>query len=95
MSPNDANMEENHPNVIKQQETYTKEFGDNRRNIESLNSGDKVLIKNEVKSNKMDNEFESEGEIIKRLSDNTYRVKVNSKRLIRHTSQLKKLGWGM
>ncbi|KRH91851.1 putative LTR transposable element, partial [Pseudoloma neurophilia] len=88
MSPNEAVKPENREIVLENSEKYRKEFKE--RKIERFNEGDAVLIRNENKKNKMDDEFKVEGKIEKILDTDKYLVKDKlGKEFLRHGSQLR------
>jgi Reverse transcriptase (RNA-dependent DNA polymerase)/RNase H-like domain found in reverse transcriptase/Integrase core domain/Aspartyl protease len=95
MTPNDAEQPKNRSEVLKKQEEYAKEFSKRLSKYESIKMNDKVLIKNENKENKMDNEFDQSGIVTCILGNDTYEVKSGRHKFVRHASQLKRLGGGM
>lgn len=88
-TPKEALKPENRETVKLVSRKYKQEFG-GKKVKEVLEIGDRVYIKNEVKKNKMDNEFNEQGEVICREGDTSYKVR-NSKgrELVRHISQLR------
>ena len=89
--PNEAMKPENQEKAKQLVENYAKEFR-KRSDKESLCPGDEILIKNELKRNKMDPQFKDAGTVTRRISNNVYEVKdPKGKALIRHISQLKKI----
>lgn len=94
MSPKEGLDPGNREKVKQHEEKYKSEFENklanktNNKNIISI--GKKVLLKNEIKSNKMDKDFKLEGVIVGKLGENSFKVRLdNGKELIRHCSQLK------
>ena len=89
MSPDDAIKQENREKVLHNQEKYAVEFKKNNK-ILKLEVNDKVVIRNEVKANKMDKEFYEKCKIVKILENDTYMVLKNTDETVpRHWSQLK------
>ena len=74
MCPNEAVRVENHASVLAHQAKYAKEFRGVRR-MELFREGDAVLIRNEHKSDKRDDESREEGLVEKCLGHDRYRVK--------------------
>jgi hypothetical protein len=94
MSPNDAVQNKNKDEVLKNVPKYKKEFK-KQRNKKSFVLNQNVLVKNETKRTKMDEEFNGEGIIIERMSGKTYKVKMkNGNCIVRHVSQLKDFSRG-
>ena len=90
MTPNNALKEENWELIIKHQEKYKKEFKE-RKFIE-FNVGDHVLVKNELKHDKMDDEYRDEAIVKEKLDHKAYKVLLmDGSMLIRHCSQLRRL----
>ncbi|KAG0420594.1 hypothetical protein EQH57_0083 [Dictyocoela roeselum] len=91
MTPENALLDKNRDEVIKISRIYKKEFKSNVK-PECFKIGEKVLIKNETRKNKMEKEFNKLGVIKSKVGNNAYNVKFpNNKVLLRHTSQLR--GW--
>jgi transposase-like protein len=92
MTPAEALKEENINKVKEWSNKYKQEFK-TKKKINKLEINDHVLIRNEVRRSKMDDEFEKRG-IVKRILDNDiYEVSVVNKKLKnenirRHISQL-------
>lgn len=90
ISPNEALKDKNRIKVLQNQARYEKSF---RRKSESENSFEienKVLIRNEIKKNKMDAEFKETGKIIGLERKNVYVVKTDKDVILRrHSSQLR------
>ena len=55
-------MKENHSKLLEHSKKYAAEF--QKREWNKFNIGDKVLMKNELKLNKMDDEYKEEGIVI-------------------------------
>ena len=90
MTPNEAMKEINWIKVKEHQEKYKREFKE--RHFIKFNIGDRVLVKNELKQDKMDDHFKDEGIIKEGLQHNAYKVKMkDGSTLIRHSSQLRRL----
>ena len=90
MSPNEATREENFKKVLENQEKYKKEFKPKRFKV--FNIGDSVLIKNECKGDKMQDEFKEKGKIKTRLKHNAYEILLEDGSMLRrHSSQLRNL----
>lgn len=91
MSPNDALKPENYDKIKKREESYEKEFIKKYGTMETFAENDKVLIRNEIKQTKMDDEFKELGVIIKDEGRNIFTVKKENGSVIRrHASQLRK-----
>jgi hypothetical protein len=91
MSPNEACMVENKEKVINTYKNYAKEFRSQKKQNEKLKIGDVVLIKNELKANKMQDEFEMKGKIEKNVYGDVYLVFTKEGKTIqRHISQLRR-----
>ncbi|KAF7698525.1 hypothetical protein CDIK_1481 [Cucumispora dikerogammari] len=89
--PNEAMNPINQEKVRRFMKRYAEEFN-KENNKESLYPGDEILIKNEVKKDKMDLEFKNVGTVINRISNNAYEIKdFKGKALIRVFGQLKKI----
>ncbi|KAG0439176.1 putative uncharacterized transposon-derived protein F54H12.3 [Dictyocoela muelleri] len=90
MSPNEALNSENWDRVLDKQEVYKNEFKCNKYSLKSFKPNEKVIIKNELKLNKMDNEFRETGIIKNVLGQNSYEVITDAnKTIVRHSTQLK------
>ncbi|KAI5152397.1 hypothetical protein ENBRE01_3053 [Enteropsectra breve] len=90
MTPIQAMQQENQQQILEYVDKYKKEFI--YKELPELKEGTKVLIKNEIRSSKDDKYFDKEGKIIKRVSENSYEVKLQDNSiLVRHYSQLKVL----
>ena len=73
--------------VIRNSKKYESEF--KQREWAKFHIGDKILIKNESKKNKMDDEFKEDGIIVEICPHDSYYVEtVIGKRLFRHASHL-------
>ncbi|KAG0437574.1 Pol polyprotein [Dictyocoela muelleri] len=83
-----ALLSENMESVLDNSRKYEKEF--KFKNLSKFNLNDEVLIRNEIKKSKMDNEFYKRGIVVKKIRNNTYKILFrDGKELIRHSSQLK------
>lgn len=90
MSPNDALKESKRLEVLKNVERYKSEIKVGKTKNEKFELGQRVLVKNEVKQNKMDEEFLLGGTIKKKIYDSIYEIIVENDRLYkRHVSQLR------
>jgi hypothetical protein len=71
---------------------YKNEFKPKIKNFEAYRPGEKVLIRNEHKCGKMDDDFSENGVVERKLYGDVYAVR-NEKGLTikRHVSQLKRL----
>ncbi|KRH93910.1 hypothetical protein M153_4910001346, partial [Pseudoloma neurophilia] len=88
LSKNDALKPENKDKVLINTAIYMKEF--KYKQIKRFKIGDAVLIRNENKLNKIDNEFKERGSISEVLEKDKYVVKNRlGKNLLRHGSQLR------
>lgn len=95
MSPNDAMLPENKLKVLENSIKYAKEFKRYFRKHEKFKIGQKVILKNELRSTKMEPEFKGEATIIKDLGKDKYIVKLkNGKEFIKHATQMKCLSGG-
>ena len=72
MAPNEAVKPENREKVLENSGKYKKEFKE--KLIEGFDQGEALLIRNENKKNKMDDEFKVEGKIVKILAKDKYLV---------------------
>lgn len=96
MRPNEAMEIENREKVLENQLKYKTEVEKLKEKIERLNPGDEVRIRNEVKRNKMDKEFENKGVIKEKLGNGTYIVvRKDGKELKRNIIQLKPVQGGL
>ncbi|KAF9760719.1 Retrovirus-related Pol polyprotein from transposon 17.6 [Nosema granulosis] len=95
MPPNDALRPEMRKEVLKKQDIYAEEFKRRIGKYENLKMNEHVLIKNETKENKMDNEFDKVGVVTSIIGSDSYEVQSGKIKLFRHASQLKRLGGGM
>ena len=87
-TPTEACEPENFNKVLTHTEKYAKEFKE--RQPQTFRVGDKVIIKNETKINKNDDEFKIRGKISEILEHNSYSVKLkDGKTLKRHASHLR------
>ena len=87
-TPNLAAMKENHSEVLEHSKKYAAEF--QKREWNKFNIGDKVLMKNELKLNKMDDEYKEEGIVIEIRNHDSYMIETNKgNKLIRHASHLR------
>jgi hypothetical protein len=90
MSPNEAIKKENWSRVKEYEKHYKKEFAKYSKKEVQFKINDRVLLRNEFKNCKMDNEFQDEGKIIKREYGDVYQVKMNDGSVVRrHAAQLK------
>jgi hypothetical protein len=90
MCPNDAMKCENFERVRKNEELYSKEFKRIHKQAESFKIGNEVLIRNEIKKNKMEDEFSEKGIIIKHEYGDVYQVKLCEGDVVRrHASQIR------
>jgi predicted nuclease of restriction endonuclease-like RecB superfamily len=93
MAPDEALKEENYNRVVENVERYKKEFLGKNRGIVKLKVGQKVLIKNEERLGKMDDEFREEGVVIENVYGDIYKIRIGRndkfKFIKRHISQLK------
>ena len=88
MTPNEAWLTENRDTVIKNSNKYSQEFISKK--LSKLKLGDKVWIRNDVRKNKMEDEWSDMSEVIKIHEHDTYTVKnEKDKTFKRHRSQLK------
>lgn len=89
MTPNEALLEENHEQVMKRQEEYNKEYEKYNKKEEVFEVGDRVLLKNEHKKNKMDFEYKDQGVFTAKLYKNVYEIESeNGVKSKRHAKQL-------
>jgi hypothetical protein len=94
MSPNSACLPENETIVLENSIKYEKEFKEKK--CFEFKVGNKVLLKNENKRTKMDDEFSEEGTIKNKIGNNIYEIIFsNGKTTKRHASQLKLFERGM
>ena len=90
LAPSEARKKENWKIIEKTQENYAKEFKEKKHKLRDL--GEFVLIKNEKRKDKMDDEFTRKGKISKILEHNAYEVLLEDGSVLkRHSSQLRKL----
>ena len=95
MTPNEATIKENWEKVRFNETAYEKEFARKMKKVSKLNIGDNVLVRNEFKEGKMDDEFFTRGIIVKNIYGNVYLVKtVDGQEIKRHIVQLKLLKKG-
>ena len=88
MSPNKALIKENYEAVRLKSKEYSREFKPVKH--KRYNIGDNVILKNELKLNKNDDEFKRLGTISDVLENDNYVIKTkNNKMLTRHSTQLK------
>lgn len=88
MSPKEAMKGENREGLLERQEKYKNEFKEKK--LRKYEIGSKVLIKNEQKKDKMDDEFRESGEIRKALNHDAYEVLLEDGSMLRrHSSQLR------
>lgn len=88
MSPNEATMESNRENVLEASAKYGREFVE--RPVKKFEQGDTVLISNETKADKMDDEFSEQGKVCRVLENDTYEVEIGHEKFLRgHGSQLR------
>lgn len=96
ITPNEAVKPENFEFVKLHQEKYKKEFSRKDKRMVSLNVGDSVLLRNEFKKKKMDDEFKEEGVIQKKEENDVYEVLTkNGATLRRHVTQLRRFERGV
>jgi hypothetical protein len=89
-SPNDAVKRENWSKVKINTKKYNEEFKRKVSKCEKFYQEENVLIRNEHKKCKMDDEFSERGKITKRLYGDVYEVKTElGVKIKRHASQLK------
>lgn len=94
-SPNEALKEINFEKIYKNVQKYKKEFKKERGNKREYKCGEKVFIKNELKENKMDEEFNGIGVVVKNDYGDIYVIEDEKGCFIRkHVSQLKPFGEG-
>jgi hypothetical protein len=95
MSPEEAIKRENHGKIHEHEKRYEEEFFKYNRKIKTFKNGDCVLVRSEIKNNKMDDEFKQSGTVLKELGRNVYEVLLEGNRIIRrHASQLKRFRGG-
>lgn len=88
--PLEALNAEKASSILEHQEKYAKEFV--RTKCKAFEINDTVLVKNFNKKNKDDYNYLEQGRITKILGDLTYELSLdNGKKLIRHSSHLRKL----
>ena len=91
MSPNNALLCENWETVLLHQDKYSKEISKNK-GFEIFNIGQKVLIRNETRKSKIDDEFKNQGIIIECLDYDVYNIKLFDGKVVRrHSLQLKRV----
>lgn len=91
MSPNDAMNPLNWERVAEHTLKYSKEFLKGSKVVTKFNDGEKVLIRNEFKTNKMDDEFRETGTIVKNEYGNIYEIlDKNGCRIRRHAAQIRR-----
>ena len=92
MSPEEATKQENWEAVRKFSEKYKKEFEKYNKPEKKFTTGDKVMIRKEIKENKMDNEFEMNGTILENEYGDVYKVKTSQGLVLRkHATQLRRI----
>lgn len=90
MTPEEALIESNREKVLLNSEKYKREFKRNRRRLQNFKDGQKVLIKNENKSNKMEDTFKENGIVLRKISKSEYEIEVGKGKVIRrHARQLR------
>lgn len=90
ISPKEALNKDNYEKVREHQKNYAKEFGEFKRKKNHLKEGQKVLLRNELKTTKMDDSFKELGTIVSYEGNGIYKVKTNEGReLTRHDFQLR------
>ncbi|MGL6119718.1 MAG: hypothetical protein ACRC0V_04365 [Fusobacteriaceae bacterium] len=90
MKPNEALLNQNKAKILEKQEIYLKEIEKSKHKKDTLTEGTKVLIRNEIKENKMDKEFKDCGVVKKKLDRDGYLVlKENGSLIKRNIIQLK------
>ncbi|MGL5706922.1 MAG: reverse transcriptase domain-containing protein [Aeromonas sp.] len=90
MTPNEACKEENWSKVKVNEIKYKQEFEKRNKKEKKYEIGDRVLIKNEHRKTKMDDEFHKEGNVEKLVHENVYLIKDKDGKMIkRHASQLR------
>jgi hypothetical protein len=96
MSPEEAMKKENWGKVLANQKTYEKEFKITKKKCKKFEIGDQVLVKNDTKSGKMEDEFSMKAIVKKKCGENSYDVENDSKEMFRrHASNLERFGAGM
>lgn len=92
MSPKNAIMRENWDVVRNNVDKYKNEFKKYNKIRTTFQIGDEVLIRNEMKTKKMDEAFKEFGEVLERVHGDVYKIKTKAGKTIRrHESQLKKV----
>ena len=95
MSPNEALLEVNREKVIETENKYMKEFEKKNKCTRKVQEGDRVVVKNEIRSDKRDNRFEIIGTIRKNEYGDIYEILTDSGDLFkRHISQIKRIRGG-
>lgn len=90
MSPDEAMMKSNWEKVREHQARYSQEIMKNK-GFEKFEIGQKVLIRNELKKGKMDDEFKDQGIIVECLEHDVYKIRLGKgKGLRRHSLQLRR-----
>ena len=88
LTPNQATDPNNHSKVVEWAAEYSKEF--KPRNLDKLDIGDRVLVRNESLKNKMDKKFSSKGNIVECQDNDGYIVKLDDGKAVRrHQTGLK------
>ena len=90
MTPNEAMRQENWGKIREHQERYKKEFKEKK--FIQFKIRDRVLVKNELKRDKMDDQYRDEGVIREVMNHNAYKVEMDDgSMLTRHSSQIRML----
>ena len=88
MCPNEAMREENFLAVKKMTNSYKREF--KSVSLRKFNVGDSVILRNENRSGKNDDELKMTGRVTEICKNNTYKVKCKGKKeLVRHATQMR------
>ena len=89
MTPNEAQLAENKGKVLRKSEIYRKEFKE--KTFIKYKKGEEVIVRNELKGNKMDDEYKEIGTIEESLEHNAYSIKLkDGSKIKRHSSQLRR-----
>ena len=92
MCPDEAIREENWKKVREWQIKYRKEIEQRKAKVGEFKMGQEVLIRNEFKRTKMDDEFKSKGKIVEVRHGDTYKVKTSEGvEILRHALQLREV----
>ncbi|KRH94226.1 putative transposable element [Pseudoloma neurophilia] len=88
MSPNQALLPKNYDKVLQNSLKYAKEFKEGT--FHEFNIGDSVIIKNENKNDKMDDEYKQIGKVIRKDIHHSYRIQLEDGSILkRHSLHLK------